>query len=273
MNPPISKHLRGPVLQPGEVDTVGPVDIEPRRITFELPDGDDDLTDHAVPGGRASGPARHHPTTLTHSARSSTASAGSCSVHHEVPNGQVGGVMGRCPTTDGSLDQVRAGRGVVGFLEPPPAELAIGIPRRLQHGGAVDLPAATRITAIQTRRNLPHRHRRRRLNTPAPTVPRTGFRSRARRGAVSLTAAGGIRSGMSPEPPASEQHGSCLPFAVSDTVTVSPGLHGRHHQPASQGRRLMTQRAPFPAEPDPRPSTSPPADPVPHPGINAPTLV
>src|SRR4029079_15288447 len=25
--------------------------------TFELPDGDDDLTDHAVPGGRASGPA------------------------------------------------------------------------------------------------------------------------------------------------------------------------------------------------------------------------
>ena len=48
---------RGPVLQPGEVDTVGPVDIEPRRITFELPDGDDDLTDHAVPGGRASGPA------------------------------------------------------------------------------------------------------------------------------------------------------------------------------------------------------------------------
>src|SRR5689334_6002919 len=30
---------------------------------------------------------------------------------------------------------------------------------------------------------------------------------------------------------------SCLPFAVSDTVT--PGLHGRHHRPAHRGHRLM----------------------------------
>jgi len=116
------------------------------------------------------------------------------------------------------------------------------------------LPAATRITAIQTRRNLPHRHRRRRLNTPAcpPTVPRTGFRSRARRGGVSLTAAAGSGPEHHRNPRRPERHGSCLPFAVSDTVTVSPGLHGRHHRPASQGRRLVTQRAPFPAEPDPR---------------------
>ena len=85
-----------------------------------------------------------------------------------------------------------------------------------------------------------------------PTVPRTGFRSRARRGGVSLTAAAGSGPEHHRNPRRPERHGSCLPFAVSDTVTVSPGLHGRHHRPASQGRRLVTQRAPFPAEPDPR---------------------
>lgn len=64
---------------------------------------------------------------------------------------------------------------------PQPAELAVRTPDSGLHGHLLRIPAPARIPGIQTRRNTPRNHRRRKMTAPPPREAAVPERSRTHR--------------------------------------------------------------------------------------------